>query len=109
MRRLTLIAPLGALTLAACGSPEPAAGNLDADNLAVNALVAKDAAVVNDVADVSEAAQEAPATPAPAPKAAPKPAPVPPAPKPAPKSPAPAPAPAPDSACAPEHRAAGHC
>ena len=110
MRRLTLIAPLGALALAACGSPEPATDNLDATNLALNAMVANEAAVANDVADVPQAEPEA--APAPPPAPAPKAAPKPPAPKPAPKPPAPKPAepkPAPDPTCAPEHRAAGHC
>ena len=101
MRKPTFIATLSALALAACGSPEPAANNLDATNLALNAMVANEVAVANDVADVPEAEAEAPAAPAPAPKAAPKP----PAPKPEPKPPEPKP----DPTCAPEHRAAGHC
>ena len=101
MRKPTFIATLSALALAACGSPEPAADNLDAANLALNAMVANEVAVANDVADVPEAEAEAPV--APAPKVAPKP----PAPKPAPKPPEPKPAP--DPSCAPEHRAAGHC
>ena len=99
MRKLTIIGPLGALALAACGSPEPAENNLDAANLALNAMVANEVAVANDVADTPAA--EAPVSPAPAP--APKAAPKPPAPKP------PEPKPAPDPTCAPEHRAAGHC
>ena len=109
MHKSTIIAALGALALAACGSPEPAAGNLDATNLAVNAMAANEVAVANDVADVPQAQVEAPAAPAPAPtaKAAPKPAPRPPEPKPAPKPTEPKPEPEPT--CAPEHRAAGHC
>jgi hypothetical protein len=103
MRKLTIIAPLSALALAACGSPQPAADNLDAANLALNAMVTNEVAVANDVADVPEAGTESPAAPAPAPGPAPKP----PAPKPAPTPPEPKPAPEPT--CAPEHRAAGHC
>ena len=98
MRKLTILAPLGALALAACGSPEPVENNLDSTNLALNAMVANEIAVANDVADVPEAEAEAPAAPSPAPPAAPKPAPKPPAPQ-----------PTPDPTCAPEHRAAGHC
>lgn len=105
MRKLTIIAPLGALALAACGGPEPAENNLNSTNLALNAIVAKEVAVANDVADAPEAEAVAPVAPAPAP--APMAAPKPPAPKPAPKPPAPQPTP--DPTCAPEHRAAGHC
>ena len=101
MRKPTFIATLSALALAACGSPEPAANNLDAANLALNAMVANEVAVANDVADAPEPEAEAPPAPVPAPKAAPKP----PAPKPEPKPPEPKP----DPTCAPEHRAAGHC
>jgi hypothetical protein len=107
VRKLTIIAPLSALALAACGSPEPAVDNLDAANLALNAMVTNEVAIANDVADVPEAGVEPPAAPAPAPAPAPKAAPKPPAPKPAPTPPEPRPAPEPT--CAPEHRAAGHC
>lgn len=109
MRKQNFIAALSALALAACGSPEPAAENLDTANLALNAMIANEVAVANDVADVPEAEPEAPAAPAPAQVQAPAPkAPKPPAPTPAPK-PAEPKAPDPAPACAPEHRAAGHC
>lgn len=99
MRNLTFVAPLSAIALAACGSPEPATDNLDTANLALNVIVA------NDVAAGPETEAEVPVAPAPAPAppAAAKPAPKPPAPTP------PEPKPDPDPDCAPEHRAAGHC
>ena len=106
MLKLT-IATLGAIALAACGSPEPAADNLDTANLALNVTVANEVAAANGVADEPETEPEVPVAPAPAPAAAAKPAPKPPAPKPAPTPPEPTPDPDPD--CAPEHRAAGHC
>jgi outer membrane biosynthesis protein TonB len=111
MRKLTIMASLGALALAACGSPGPPADNQDAANLALNAIVANDVTVAKEVSDTSEAEAEAPpaAAPAPSPKAAPPPAPKVPAPKPAAKPPEPEPKPEPAPACTPEHRAAGHC
>lgn len=109
MRKLTIFAPLSAIALAACGSPEPAADNLDTANLALNVTVANEVAAANGVAAGPETEAEVPVAPvpAPAPPAAPKPSPKPPAPKPAPTPPEPTPDPDPD--CAPEHRAAGHC
>lgn len=109
MRKLIFVAPLSAIALAACGSPEPASGNLYTADQAVNGTVANEVAAANGIVD--EPAREpearvAPA-PAPAPAAAAKPAPKPPAPKSAPTPPEATPDPDPD--CAPEHRAAGHC